>query len=711
MKKYLKSNDISYEGTLSKIEMKKGELLQPFFEAFSNALESIKILKRNHKYDESGCIDITLYAKSDLAGDAIFDELEIKDTGVGFDDIEYKRLNTLNDVGKGFKNKGSGRIQFLHSFDKTEVVSDYRDHDSSTGFKQRSFILSKNTRFLKENAIICELFAKEIEVNHSSSKVVFKTLLSSKNKDIYFFNTLDTEILKEALLFHYMDYFCENLDTLPKISIHYIVNQSSKDTRHITTDDIPKLDKNKSLDIYYSAFNGSEFIKQTNKESLTIKAFKIPSEKLKENIIALVSKGEIAKKIELRHLKPNSHIAGNRYLFLISGDYIDDADSDTRGDLTIRTKKVCKESNNADDLEEIFMEDIESEANKQILTLYPEIKKEEDNAILNINVLKEMFYFSESVSKELIKKININDSDYTILKKVYDSEAKVIAEKDAKTKEKISSINNSLNEISTISDEYQDQLKIQVDEFLETIPMQNKMALSHYVARRKLVLELFNKIINKELDTQNNGSKSFNEKLLHNLIFQQSSNDPSNSDLWLVNEDFVYFQGISEESLGKLLLNGESILKEHLTEEEETYKTKQEGDAARKRPDVLLFPNEGKVIIIEFKSLDTNISEHLTQINRYASLLNNLSKDSYNFTTYYGYLIGENIDIDDVRDNDGDFVSAHNFDYLYKPHKIIAGKFGRQDGSLYTEIIKYSTLLKRAQKRNEIFINKLTNGK
>jgi hypothetical protein len=711
MKKYLKSDDISYEGTLSKIEMKKGELLQPVFEAFSNALESIKILKRNHNYNEPGNIEITLHAKSDLAEGTIFEELEIKDTGVGFDDVEYKRLNTLNDVGKGFKNKGSGRIQFLHSFDKTEIVSNYRDESSPTGFYQRSFVLSKNPSFLKENAIICELSTKEIEVDHSSTKLIFKTLLSSKMKDIHFFNALDAEMLKEALLFHYMDYFCENLDTLPKISIHYVVNQSEKVTQHITTDDIPKLDKNIILDIHYCVFNGSEFIKQQNKESLTIKAFKIPSEKLKENIIALVSKGELAKKIELRHLKPNSDIAGNRYLFLVSGNYIDDADSDTRGDLTIRTKKVCKESSNASDLEEIFMDDIEKEANRQVLSLYPEIKKEEDNAIKNINVLKEMFYFSESVSKELIKKININDSDYTILKKAYDSEAKVIAEKDAKTKEKISSINKNLNEISTISDEYQEQLKTQVDEFLKTIPMQNKMALSHYVARRKLVLELFNKIINKELDIQNKGSKSFNEKLLHNLIFQQSSSDPSNSDLWLVNEDFVYFEGISEESLGKLLLNGESILKDHLTEEEKIYKTKQEGDAARKRPDVLLFPNEGKVIIIEFKSLDTNISDHLTQINRYASLLNNLSKDTYGFTTYYGYLIGENIDIDDVRDNDGDFVSAHNFNYLYKPHKIIAGKFGRQDGSLYTEIIKYSTLLERAQKRNEIFINQLTNGK
>lgn len=35
------------------------------------------------------------------------------------------------------------------------------------------------------------------------------------------------------------------------------------------------------------------------------------------------------------------------------------------------------------------------------------------------------------------------------------------------------------------------------------------------------------------------------------------------------------------------------------------------------------------------------------------------------------------------------------------------GKFGRLDGALYTEIIKYSDLLKRAELRNKMFIKKL----
>ena len=144
-----------------------------------------------------------------------------------------------------------------------------------------------------------------------------------------------------------------------------------------------------------------------------------------------------------------------------------------------------------------------------------------------------------------------------------------------------------------------------------------------------------------------------------------------------------------------------------MNDEEKEYKHKNNKDAGERRPDVLLFPKEGKCIIIEFKAPDVDVSNHLNQINRYARLINNLSTDKISINTYYGYLIGESIDIDEVQDADSDFISSANLNYIYRPYKKITGKFGRENGALYTEIIKYSTLLERAQLRNQIFIDKL----
>jgi hypothetical protein len=103
-----------------------------------------------------------------------------------------------------------------------------------------------------------------------------------------------------------------------------------------------------------------------------------------------------------------------------------------------------------------------------------------------------------------------------------------------------------------------------------------------------------------------------------------------------------------------------------------------------------------------------NVSEHITQINNYASLIRNLSKDEFNFDTFYGYLIGEKLDPDDIQNKDSAFVTAYHFNYVFKPHYRILGRFGRGDGSLYTEAITYSTLLSRATERNRLFIDKLT---
>ena len=88
-------------------------------------------------------------------------------------------------------------------------------------------------------------------------------------------------------------------------------------------------------------------------------------------------------------------------------------------------------------------------------------------------------------------------------------------------------------------------------------------------------------------------------------------------------------------------------------------------------------------------------------------MIHNLSQDKYKFTTYYGYLIGENIDIDDILDSIDNFVSASSLNYIFRPYVAIKGKFGRPDGALYTEVIKYSDLLKRAELRNQMFIKKL----
>ena len=131
-------------------------------------------------------------------------------------------------------------------------------------------------------------------------------------------------------------------------------------------------------------------------------------------------------------------------------------------------------------------------------------------------------------------------------------------------------------------------------------------------------------------------------------------------------------------------------------------------DRLSKRPDVLLFPEEGKCIIIEFKAPDVNVSEHLSQIDFYANFIRNYTIDDLQITSFYGYLIGESIEDRDVRGRVSRFEHSIHLGYWFRPSEnVIAYADDRKDGNLYTEVIKFTTLLQRAKLRNKIFIEKL----
>ncbi|WP_303194187.1 hypothetical protein, partial [Alistipes communis] len=105
-----------------------------------------------------------------------------------------------------------------------------------------------------------------------------------------------------------------------------------------------------------------------------------------------------------------------------------------------------------------------------------------------------------------------------------------------------------------------------------------------------------------------------------------------------------------------------------------------------------------------------NVSEHLTQIDFYASLLRNYTIDELQLTTFYGYLIGQNIEDRDVRGRVSRFEYSPRFNYWFRPSEKVIDFNRGNDGNIYTEIIKYSSLLDRAKLRNKIFIDKLEKG-
>lgn len=707
--KYVKTDGLLWEGVLKSVA-KSPNKLQPIFEALTNSIESLALLKRNSP-GITGKIAIELhYHKSlfsETGGGADFDKIVVRDNGVGFDDENFGRVFVYKDNRKGFNNRGSGRLQYLHYFEKTTISSVFCDKDACL---RRDFILSKSPKYIEQNATIFHVGTKPSGAAIKETTITFSEPIDDKDKSFY--EELDVHDLKEIVINRYMMALCSQRGNLPEIVIEKYYDSGLQDSASISIDDIPELDKQETFVVHYSKM--SDDLKRVEKdwnssENFTLSAYRIGCDKLNHNAIRVTSKNEVIDniKIKLENLKNDDHIDNKRYLFFLSSPHIDELDGDVRGEeLAFLTKteykKNAKEYGYAD--KKILMDDLEGQVNDRISSMYDEIKKKADDKIAEIKKLQEMFLLSEETLQDL--RISINDSSDKILEKIYAADAKTVANKDAEIKNIIDSL-DALNPADKDKTEYQENFEKTVMELVNNITIQDRTTLSRYVARRKLILELYDKILNNKLHVQNDGSRSNDEALLHNLIFQQKSDNPSDSDLWIVNEDFVYFKGCSELRLCDIEINGVKLLKEEITAEEETYLKSLGEDRTTKRPDVLLFPEEGKCILVEFKTPSENVGFHLGQINRYASLIRNFSHDDYQIDTFYGYLIGEGINSQEVQAFDSDYKHSYQFDYLFRPAKTVVGQYGRTPGSLYSEILSYSTLYKRALKRNEIFIKKI----
>ena len=688
----IKASELWFTGILQDIKKSK-VALQPIFECFTNALEAIK-LKQETNTDFKGEIVVKIYSIETISESTEFSSLSISDNGIGFSDKEFERFNTYKRTDKGFKNLGSGRIQFIHYFDFTRVRSIFEQDGK---YYEREFVVSKRADFLNQNAIVKHKQCKETITKNTETTVLFSGLL--ENSGIY--NSLNEQTLKEKILERYIHYFCYNKEKLPKIKIEFYVHSELKGESTISLTDIPNIDKTETITLYYSKKSKKGIEKTDKTEGFIIDAFKISKNILKENKLNLVSKNEVIEEsdVTLENLAVGDIMNGNKFLFLVSSNYIDNRDTNLRGVLNIPTKDSFEKDLFANQ-EEILFEDIQTEVNNSINTMYPEIEKVKQKHQEGFARLKEMFLLDDETAKDI--SISINDSETDILKKFYETEAKKTAAMDATIKESI----DNLEKLDTRNSNYREELEKEINKLVQSIPMQNKKALTHYVARRQLVLNLLDKILGRKLQIQQQ-NENFDEALIHSLLFQKGSTNPEKSDLWIINEDFIYFKGSSEKRLSQLEINGQKLFKDKFSEEEERYLTSLGENRKIKRPDVLLFPEEGKCIIIEFKAPDVNVSDHLTQIDKYAYLIRNYTKDKFQITTFYGYLLGESIEARDVRGSVSTFEVSYQFEYLFRPSAKVVGEDGRNDGSIYTEVIKYSNLLERAKQRNKIFMDKL----
>ena len=90
---------------------------------------------------------------------------------------------------------------------------------------------------------------------------------------------------------------------------------------------------------------------------------------------------------------------------------------------------------------------------------------------------------------------------------------------------RLDGIKEKLKNLKPNRTDYQSELKERVNAFVKLVPLQNRTNLTKYIARRKLVLQVFDMILQREHEKNVNGGR-IDEEILHNLIFHQIFIEP-----------------------------------------------------------------------------------------------------------------------------------------------------------------------------------------
>ena len=364
---------------------------------------------------------------------------------------------------------------------------------------------------------------------------------------------LKLDDLKDNIIIHYMVLLCQHRDALPKITLRLFVDGELANSLAIEKIDIPDSDDKVDFDVNYSTVENREIVTLPKSEKFCFHSFKIEQDKIPQNSLLLISKNEVVdEKIKLPFPEKDS-FEGFRYLFFVSGDYIDNNDSDSRGSIRLCSEKDLKKAAREDDLfgdECITIDSLKKSTWHIVENKYPVFYNKKQAMFSNLEELKTMFLLDESAVDDIKQSISLDAKADEILSKIYKIESRKIADIDAE----IAEIKKRIENLNPASEDYMDSLKSEAENLVKKIPEQQKNELSKYVARRKIVLDLFQKIMDEEEQRLKN-DKAIDEDVLHNLIFQQHSQDTGDSDLWLINEVYIPFKVYGAKFSGRSLSN------------------------------------------------------------------------------------------------------------------------------------------------------------
>lgn len=691
---------------------KSKDPLAPLTEALMNALDAIKQRQRdNLEFTPEITIELR-FIKSDLFDGFTVDSISVTDNGIGFNPENEDRLIALGNRSKGLNNRGTGKVQIFHQFEDIEILSVF--------MRGKELVQRKITYDIGDNYSAEEKTLPPGSLLRTTVKM--KGFVSGKN-DLEFWLTFrkNPTSLKQEIIKHlFLRLFMEKNTNL-SIKLKILRQDRPILDMTISGKDIPDPEKTETAIVSSVKCCSGDGIKWESvaQHELVIQRFKMPAEEAEGNAIFLCSKNILVKTFQLPLLRKNMCYSGFYYLTSISGDILDQPSNVSQAvdDFTFPSRKKIEQDIDNGDMyypEEtfIFAEDLKKSLSDSLTKIFADIKdlkEEQDKSVFDI-----ARKFGISPDTVRLTNVCINDSSDEITQKLFAAQAKIFAARSIEIQKSYEElVKVEAESKNPLYEDYEEKMVEATHKLLSLIPQQNKDELTRYIIRRDMIVRILRLILSnksaqqiiwKQLKDSGVNVREDREGLIHDLIFRRRQLASGGNDLWILNEEFVHFSGCSDIPIEQLEVNGEKLLRGDVDIKDVLAKLGlQIENRLERRPDIFLFPEEGKCILIEFKAPDVDVSKHLDQISKYAKLIANFSCNK--MTQFYGYLVGESINSYDIP---GRYRLAPYGNYWVYPSEPVVD-VGTQApiADLYQEIIPLSTIADRAEIRNRSFAEKL----
>lgn len=610
----------------------------------------------------------------------------ITDNGVGFTDGNYTKFTKTIFKTNHEGGKGRGRLAFLKVFEEVKIES---------AFEEGGEVFERSFAFNKETII-------DPKIPAPKGTPVKTTLTFFNIKGKYrSYTKKDLDYFSNEVLRHFYAFFYYLLENKKEFEIRIVDDNG-------TTEGIINAAKLRQDDTEREAFTLKDPERLPGMDTVSFELIHIKSTNLSENNAFYVVDERAAGEVKNLDLPPGKleDESGKAFFYYayLKSEYFGQFLNESRTKLSLPKKSGLASFITEEQLELEISRRIGNFLRYELAVL--DTKKEQkikdtlSNADNNVTAHNKAYLYilgDSDTKKALLGKIKYSDGPQNILKQVKEFHEEL-------QRKTVEQINRTLKKLQKGNSDIDFmKLDVEITSLIEKVNGQNLVNLSSYIMYRKYILNLFGEGLKKY-----RASEKRNEAFFHNLLLPKKSNNNTDSNLWLLDDLFLYFEGASEIAIEDIAIGGNKIIRA-LSAEEQRQVNEFNQRRLRQRIDLLFFPGEKKCVIIELKDPKEKVSENLYQMDRYAQLIANFVKPEYAIEQFYTFLITDNFNKFDQPGNG--YRKMYGIDGFVRSSAEI--KSYENDATIadqYSEVIRYTDIYERARKRNKIFFEKLSGG-